>query len=319
MDAHRGNDAVGRAVAGEGDATDGVVAVDVGIRHLAQLTLRGQVLRAVGRYLCRGVATVGDAVGLGEVVGDGLRLESFVEWIVKSQPVFVACQRVVVVALHLQVGQTLGEEAQLVDIAAEVADGVHSAGIAEGDVVGSERLLRPCHLSVAEDGVSLGCSVGLADNHPRVLVGMRVGKGEVAPRVGGYVEVRPLVAAHPSPHLIGILLGVVPQSDGEDVEDVKGDVVFLGVAHLCRHGVEVHLHGEVVGEEVFHLVVVGIVGQSGTVALQAEGVHAVGIGAAVAVLLSEHHLHAFYSRSRAVGDAAAHHTCRIGKAVGLHR
>ena len=109
MDAHCGDDAVGSAVAREGHAADGVVAVDVGIGHLAQLVVRRQVLRAVGCYLRRGVAPVGDAVGLREVVGNGLHLEAFVQGIVDGQPVFVACQRMVVVALHIKVGKILGE------------------------------------------------------------------------------------------------------------------------------------------------------------------------------------------------------------------
>ena len=150
---------------------------------------------------------------------------------------------------------------------------------------------------------------------------MGMGEGEMAPCVGRYVEVRSLVAAHPSSHLVSVLVCIVPQAYGEDIVDVEGQVVLAGVAHLCRHGVDVHLHGEVVREKVFHLLVIGIIGQSGTVASQPERIHAVAVrtDVAIAILLLEHHLHAFNSRSRAVGYAPAHHAGGIGEAVSLHR
>ena len=117
MDAQRGDDSIRCSLTAERHTLDDVVAVTVGL--CLQLQLCGCQVRRLGVAARLAVVLVID--GAVARVVEELREQALVEGPVGLQLLLVAHQQVVVVLQNLSLGECLRPEAELVDIAHEVA------------------------------------------------------------------------------------------------------------------------------------------------------------------------------------------------------
>ena len=136
MNAQCRGDGITGAFTREGNATQHVVTILVGIGHQAQLLIAGHhVLLTLGSHLGRCMVTVAHTILLTEVVGNSLVLESLIKWIVHLQAFFRAIQCVVVILLHLRSRQSTVKETELVDIAFKMLGEVERARVGNGNIV----------------------------------------------------------------------------------------------------------------------------------------------------------------------------------------
>ena len=316
VDAHRGDDRVVGALAAEGYATDNVVALSVGHAHQAQLFLGRHVAAAHCRHVGRGVVAVAGIVALREVVDDVLHAHILVHRVVDGQVALSAAHGVVEVLADVVLREGALEEAELVEIAAEVVGIVERHAVAQSQ----PRLSGGgCH-GLPRDGAG-GDVVGIGGDVERGgLRRLAVDTAHVAPLVGrdGHTG-EAVLAVDIGTQLIGLPRGIILQHDGEEAGDVVEHVGRSVAVHLCVAGVHVGLYGEVAANEFLQLIRGG--GAEHTRARAAELQRAQVVDHfAVVVVLSQRHLHVAHGGACSVGDAAADDTRRQGEAcvVGRH-
>ena len=232
----------------EGDTTQHVVTILVGIGHQTQLLIAGHhVLLTLSSHLGRCMVTIGHTVLLTEVVGNSLVLKSLVERIVHLQAFFRAIQGVVVILLYLLCRQSTVEETELVDITFEMLGEIERARVGYGNIVYFFGLAPVDSISIArltlfEYGLFI-----IVPGHKYLGHLATMCHCDVAPLIGRDVGIRRTVTGttiYVGTNLIDLRTTVILQIDTEGIFYINEQILTTVDGHLRVIGVYPQLIGE---------------------------------------------------------------------------